>query len=46
MDPHLSVDAGALDAGEDPQVGGKPLRVYKHKKNKRAQVSQLPPVYS
>lgn len=33
MDPHLSVDARALDAGEDPQVGGKPLRVYKHRDN-------------
>lgn len=25
MDSHLSVDARAFDAGENPQVGGQPL---------------------
>lgn len=27
VDPHLSVDAGALDAGQDPQVGGQPFGI-------------------
>lgn len=31
MDSHLAVDAGALDAGQDPQVGGQPLRIYRHR---------------
>lgn len=28
VDPHLSVDAGALDAGQDPQVGGQPFGIW------------------
>lgn len=27
VDPHLSVDAGALDAGQDPKVGGQPFGI-------------------
>lgn len=27
VDPHLPVDAGALDAGQDPQVGGQPFGI-------------------
>lgn len=38
MDSHLSVDAGALDAGQDPQVGGQPLRIYGHERYENIRV--------